>query len=767
MKKLALIAVLTIVITGCSTKFKGTGDADEDVLPDTADVADTTDGTDGAIACTEDGDCDDGEECNGDETCGPDGFCEAGEPLADGTGCTVDGADGACEDEVCVPLTCGDGAVDDGEECDDGNDVAGDGCEDSCRFSCHENVDCEDENVCTDDACIEGGTGRICENAHNTLPCDDGDDCTGPDECSDGACVPGPGLCECETDGDCTEHEDGNLCNGTLVCNTETDLCEVDPGTVVTCPPTSTVCHQMVCVPETGSCVDDNPASGTACEDDSNACTDDVCDGAGSCTHPAADCDDSDACTTDSCDTTTGCVHATVTCDDGEVCTDDSCDSTTGCVFTYNTAPCNDGDMCTTPDVCDGAGTCVGTDTGTTECSGTCVDLDTDRSNCGSCGTACGSDEDCISGSCVARTWTSVGGPVNTGTTPAAAHAIGTDGSTPYVAMVEEFPTYTHDVFVRTFSSGSWSDGGSSFVPSSRDAAAAVDIDFHGTTPYVIYHTTGMGSGTPASAHVEYWSSGTWTEVGSPGFATWCLALESIDLALDPTSHPHLTYVGAGGCGIGVGYAWHDGSAWSHHPSTAWSGSELITMNGSGWPDIVYTDRAFIAYADSSVHSVTFWDPSGGGAWGTWGSILDMNSDAGWNEASYVTKDSSGVMYVAWSEEDSPGGTGRIYVKRWASTDWALVGSGSVSGGGDARNPAIVIAAGTPYVAWEELVSGASRVLVKRLSGTSWVAVGGALNMDVARDAVEPDIAAAGSTVYVAFREDDGSGVERVYVKSF
>jgi hypothetical protein len=144
-----------------------------------------------------------------------------------------------------------------------------------------------------------------------------------------------------------------------------------------------------------------------------------------------------------------------------------------------------------------------------------------------------------------------------------------------------------------------------------------------------------------------------------------------------------------------------------------------------------------------------------------------MNSDAGWNEASYVTKDSSGVMWVAWCEEDSPGGRGRIYVKRWASTDWALVGSGALNTIGDARNPAIVVAAGTPYVTWQELAGGNNSVYVKRLSGTSWVDVGGALNMDVTRDAVEPDIAAAGSTVYVAFREDDGTGVERVYVKSF
>ena len=103
MKQLAMLAVFGLVIHGCSTKFKSDQDADDDVRPDAADAAD---GTDGAVSCTSDDDCDDGEECNGIESC-PDGLCEGGEPLDDGTDCTVDGAAGACEDQICVPLTCG------------------------------------------------------------------------------------------------------------------------------------------------------------------------------------------------------------------------------------------------------------------------------------------------------------------------------------------------------------------------------------------------------------------------------------------------------------------------------------------------------------------------------------------------------------------------------------------------------------------------------------------------------------------------------------
>jgi cysteine-rich repeat protein len=377
------IAVLMILpVLGCGNALKATGELD-------ADTDRVDDGTDGSSGCTSDEECDDGNPCNGSETCGSDGECDPGTPLSDGAPCEQDGVEGTCRDEVCVPVTCGDGDLDAGEECDDGNATSGDGCEDTCRFSCHEDSECADENVCTDDVCEEGGTGQICAHENNTAECDDGNPCTEGDTCSGGTCTPGTNTCECETTADCAEHEDGDLCNGTLVCSPETHTCVVDPGTVVTCPPTSTVCHQLECVPSTGLCEDDNPAEGTACEDDLDACTDDVCDGAGACTHPAITCTDGNVCTDDSCNSSTGCVFTnnSAACDDGNACTgddycaggtchggmgiacndrnqctDDSCDTTTGCVFTPHTRGCDDGDPCTTGDTCDGAGHCVGTD---------------------------------------------------------------------------------------------------------------------------------------------------------------------------------------------------------------------------------------------------------------------------------------------------------------------------------------------------------------------------------------------------------------------
>ncbi|HKP56138.1 MAG TPA: hypothetical protein VJV78_05450 [Polyangiales bacterium] len=69
-------------------------------------------------------------------------------------------------------------------------------------------------------------------------------------------------------------------------------------------------------------------------------------------------CDDSNVCTQDSCGAT-GCQHTQISCDDGDVCTADSCDPELGC--SNQPAPgaaCDDGDGCTTADSCDAAGSC-------------------------------------------------------------------------------------------------------------------------------------------------------------------------------------------------------------------------------------------------------------------------------------------------------------------------------------------------------------------------------------------------------------------------
>jgi hypothetical protein len=140
---------------------------------------------------------------------------------SDGDG-TVDCRDDCPNDVNKVAAgTCGCGVADtdsDGDDIADCNDNCpnnpnaaqadsdGDGLGDACD-PCLSDAECDDGNVCTDDACV----GGVCQYTNNTAPCDDGLFCTATDACSGGVCV-----------------GSGDPCAGQQ-CNDATDRC-YDPG---------------------------------------------------------------------------------------------------------------------------------------------------------------------------------------------------------------------------------------------------------------------------------------------------------------------------------------------------------------------------------------------------------------------------------------------------------------------------------------------------------------------------------------------------------
>lgn len=264
-------------------------------------------------------------------------------------------------------------------------------------------------SVTAEDACVSaGGT------PHPGASCGDLEACCGADQ----SCVDAAALCcidlggapqgvgsscgtivcpECSTGADC---DDGNACT--------TDSCTSGTCEYVDDTPTGSCCDpvtgSLATIDDANSCTIDEcqfdgtvshspEAAGTSC-DDANLCTaNDQCDGAGTCggtTIPdccavAADCDDGNACTSDDCvdglcanvDTTppgSCCDPATgslETIDDGNVCTADACQSDGNVTHDPEQAgaPCDDGDVCTETDACDGAGACVGVTV-----AGCCID---------------------------------------------------------------------------------------------------------------------------------------------------------------------------------------------------------------------------------------------------------------------------------------------------------------------------------------------------------------------------------------------------------
>ncbi len=297
------ILVVNAALAGCPVC--GNAEVDQN---ETCDDGATVDGDGCSATCQDEGCiaqtpgypstplCDDASQCTDDACDGITHTCKhSASDCSDAIACTAD----ACAGTICthtpMPAECADtnpctqdlcstsvgclhapqdGACDDGVFCDGADSCAagtcsqhsGDPCASGgeCADACNETLDScfdpsgaactDDANLCTDDTCDGAGA---CAHTANAAPCDDGSFCTGADTCAAAAC---------------------SLHGG--------DPCASGPQC------------QRLCNESGASCVE--PA-GTACTDDGNLCTDDLCSAGGACTHPpiAASCDDFDLCTTD------------------------------------------------------------------------------------------------------------------------------------------------------------------------------------------------------------------------------------------------------------------------------------------------------------------------------------------------------------------------------------------------------------------------------------------------------------------------------------
>ncbi|MFH1530008.1 MAG: hypothetical protein ABIK09_04630 [Pseudomonadota bacterium] len=170
-------------------------------------------------------------------------------------------------------------------------------------------------------------------------------------------CVPDSGVCECTGKAveaglttPCANENDAGVCEGVRACTAGglTSCDALEPG-VETCNALDDDCDGAV---DEGTC------------DDSNPCTDDICNGEDGCEHVALnglECPDGDLCTSSDLCIQGICVGTPKDCDDDNPCTDEWCDAATGlCENVDNVADCDDADPCTVADEC-GGGACAGT----------------------------------------------------------------------------------------------------------------------------------------------------------------------------------------------------------------------------------------------------------------------------------------------------------------------------------------------------------------------------------------------------------------------
>ena len=317
----------------------------------------------GSCACTKVSDCNDSNACTTDACtslpggaqcafsvtsgglCTDNNFCTASDTCVSGTcaGKPVNCNDNnVCTDDVCLPKTGCTLSPNTGK-CDDKNlctisDVCISG-----KCSALTLVACDDKNPCTNDAC-DPATGA-CKVTNNAVPCSDGNLCTLADACAAGKCVPGSAV-TCD---------DANPCTADA-CDTVTGLCG-HKATAALCNDGNACTANDTCLAT--KCV----GSGAVNCDDGNLCTTDACAAKTGCGHVAnsAACSDGNACTVgDVCKAAACASGVAKPCSDGKLCTDDKCDSATGvCSNPNNTVPCKDLSACTANDACSG-GTCVG-----------------------------------------------------------------------------------------------------------------------------------------------------------------------------------------------------------------------------------------------------------------------------------------------------------------------------------------------------------------------------------------------------------------------
>ena len=196
--------------------------------------------------------CNDGDFCTTGDQC-QQGICQ-------GQGQLQCGDENLCTTDSCDPdLGCVHSP--NSEPCSDGNAcTVGDACSAGlCKPASM--LQCDDNNACTFDTC---SPDQGCVNTPQNVPCNDGDECTLVDKCVQGQCV-GTGAPECEDNNPCTD----DACVKEKGCAHVANTATCDDNNACT---TQDICAASVCTGgpppdcnDDDECTDDSCGADTGC----------------------------------------------------------------------------------------------------------------------------------------------------------------------------------------------------------------------------------------------------------------------------------------------------------------------------------------------------------------------------------------------------------------------------------------------------------------------------------------------------------------------
>jgi hypothetical protein len=203
------------------------------------------------------------------------------------------------------------------------------------------------------------------------------------------------------------------------------------------------------------------------------------------------------------------------------------------------------------------------------------------------------------------------------------------------------------------------------------------------------------------------------------------------------------------------GPAFNDISAFSRTPA--------IALDAAGLPTVAWLQGEVL---DSNVF-VKRWT---GTVWEALGSSLNRRPNTYLASTRLVLNplvlNPQEQPVVAWLEDLE--GQDALYVSAWNGEAWTPLG-GRLDTASAAAPSLAIDRAGRPVAAWVEERAGVGRVRVARWQGGAWQEFGGggAMNLDIKRDARSPAVAVdAAGAVVLAWREDV-AGVYRVQVRRF
>lgn len=229
---------------------------------------------------------------------------------------------------------------------------------------------CDDANACTlGDRCIEGRCLPT-----EALACDDRNGCTDDTCAAATGCVRLYNLAACDDGDPCTSGDrcsvgicrpGGETCDDRNPCTRDacgaTGGCTNTPDDALPCEDASACsagdfCAGGVCMPGPGDgCAESDPCVAVTCGDDGLTCELALLNGTG--------CDDGDVCTTtDTCQGGLCRAGPALSCPWDSECAAFRCERLVGCVLdtTYQEGKsCSDDDRCTVGEMCDGAGGCA------------------------------------------------------------------------------------------------------------------------------------------------------------------------------------------------------------------------------------------------------------------------------------------------------------------------------------------------------------------------------------------------------------------------